>query len=100
MNGMAYHRHLAGPPVLRRDGTAVEHRQDQWMLQPGSGLDLPEEPFGTEHVSQLGAEDLDRHLAVVAKIARQVDGRHAAPAELAFDPVTVGEGFGDVCLLV
>ena len=70
------------------------------MLQPGSGLDLPEEPFGTEHMRQLGAEDLDRHLAIVPKIARQVDDRHAAPAEFAFDPVSAGEGLGDVCLLV
>jgi hypothetical protein len=85
---------------LRRGGAAIEHRQNQGVLQAGSGLDLPEEPFGAEDVRQLGPEDLDGHLAVVPEITRQVDDRHATSAELAFYPVSTGEGFGDVGLLV
>ena len=33
-----------------------------------------------------------RHLAVVADVVGQVDGRHAAGADLALDPVAVGQG--------
>ena len=50
---------LGRPIVGRRLGPAVEHRQDEWVLQPGGDLDLPEEPLGAEHVGQLGPEDLD-----------------------------------------
>ena len=43
---------------------------------------------------QLGAQHLERDLAVVAQVVGQVDGGHAAGAELALDPVAVGEGGG------
>ena len=98
MNGMPQTHSRS--PVLRRGGTAIEHRQYQGMLQPGGGLDLPKEPFGTEHVRQLGAEDLYRHVAVVPKVTRQVDNCHPTPAELALDPVATVKGLGHVGLLV
>ena len=39
--------------------------------------------------AELGAEHLDRDLAVVLEVLGEVDRGHAAPAELALDPVAV-----------
>ena len=43
---------------------------------------------------EFGAEDLDGDLAVVLEVVGEVDGGHAARAELAFEAVAVGEGGG------
>ena len=61
------------------------------MLQVGDGLDLAEEPLGADHGREVGAQDLDGDLALVAEVAREIDGGHAALAELALDAVAVGE---------
>ncbi len=61
------------------------------MLQRGSGLDLDHEALGAEHGGQLRLEDLDRDLAVVLEILRQVDRGHAAGAEFALDAVAIGQ---------
>ena len=37
---------------------------------------------------ELGAQHLDRDLAVVPEVVREIDGRHAAGAELALDDDT------------
>ena len=39
---------------------------------------------------QLGVQDLDGDLAVVLQVLGEVDGGHAALAELAFEAVAVG----------
>ena len=62
------------------------------MLEVGGDLDLGQEPLGAEHGGQLGAQHLERDLAVVPQVVREVDGGHAARAELALDAVAVGEG--------
>ena len=62
------------------------------MLQRGDRLDLAEEPLGADHRGQLGPQHLDRDLAPVLEVLGEVDGGHAALAELALDPVAVGEG--------
>ena len=62
------------------------------MLEVGGDLDFLEEPLGTEDSSQLGSEDLHRHLAMMLQILGEVDRRHATRPELALDPVAVGEG--------
>ena len=64
------------------------------MLQVGGGLDLGEEPLGADHGGELGAQHLDRDLAIVLEVVREVHGGHAARAELALDAVPVGEGGG------
>ena len=51
-----------------------------------------EEPLGAEHGGELGPEHLERDLAVVLEVLGEVDGRHAALAELALDAVAVGQG--------
>jgi hypothetical protein len=42
--------------------------------------------------ARLGLEDLERDLAVVLLVPRQVDGRHAPLTELALDHVAAREG--------
>ncbi len=58
------------------------------------------EPLGPEHRCEFRAQYLDRDLAFVLEILSEVDGRHAAFAQAAFDLVAIGEGgreaFGDL----
>ena len=61
------------------------------MLQVGRDLDLGEEAIHAEHRAELGLEHLERDLALVLDVLREVDGRHAAFAELALDGVAAGE---------
>src|SRR2546428_14123420 len=65
------------------------------MLQIGRDLDLGEEPLGAEHRGQLGLEDLDRDLAVVFQVLREIPRGHPASPELALDAVAVGEDGGE-----
>ena len=62
------------------------------MLKVGGGPDFPQEPLGAEHRGQLGPEHLDGDLAVVLAVVGQVDGGHAALAQLALDLVGIGQG--------
>jgi hypothetical protein len=61
------------------------------MLEVGDGLDLAQEALGADDGGEVGTQDLDGDLAVVAEVLGEVDGRHAALAELALDAVAVGE---------
>ena len=45
---------------------------------------------------QLGVQHLEGHQPVVPKVAREIDGGHAAAAELALDDVSVAEIFGQL----
>jgi hypothetical protein len=63
------------------------------MVQPGGHLDLPQEPLRPQRGGQLGLEDLEGDGAVVLEIGGEVDGGHAAAAELALDGVAVGQRF-------
>ena len=55
------------------------------MLQVGGDPDLRQEPLGAEDGGELGAEDFDGDLAVVLQVVGEVDGGHAAAAELALE---------------
>src|SRR5215204_7104655 len=57
------------------------------MIEPRRDLDLGEEPLGAE----LGAEDLERDLAIQLAVAGEVDDGHPTGAELALDDVPVVE---------
>ena len=59
------------------------------MLQPGGELDLALEPLGAERGGELGVEHLERDRPVVPQVLGQVDRGHAAPAELALEPVAI-----------
>ena len=62
------------------------------MLEVGGELDLGQEALGADHGRQLGPEHLERHPPVVPDVLGQVDGGHAAGADLAVEPVAVGQG--------
>ena len=57
------------------------------MLQPGGDLDLAGEALRAQGGGELGAEHLDRDLALVLQVFGQEDGGHAALAELALEQV-------------
>ena len=61
------------------------------MLEVGRDLDLGEEPLDAEHGAEVGFQNLERDVAVVAQVAREVDGGHAARADLTLDLVVIGE---------
>src|SRR2546426_7142370 len=59
----------------------------------GGGLDLLEEPRGTDDGRELRVHDLDGDFAIVARVVGEVYGGHAAGAQLALERVAVGHGF-------
>ena len=73
----------------------VDQPQDVGMLEAGGGLDLGEEAVAADDGTELGVEDLDGDLAVVLQVLGEVDGGHAALAELTVETVTVGQGGGE-----
>ena len=83
-------RHHVVQQAVRLAG--VEQRQQVRVLQVRRDLDLAQESLGAEHRGELRLEHLDRDVAVVLEVVREVDRRHAARAELALDAVAVGEG--------
>ena len=50
---------------------------------------------GPSSAAELGPEDLDRHLAVVLEVVGELDGGHAAAAELALEGVAARERGGE-----
>jgi hypothetical protein len=79
----------------------IDQGKDVGMLQVGGEPDLAEKALRAEPGGELRPEQLDRDGAVVLEVAREVDGSHAAAAELPLDAVAVGEGrlqmVGDHC---
>src|SRR5262245_22856593 len=70
------------------------------MLKAGGCLDLLQKPLGTHERDELGIHDLDGHLAVVAQVMREIDGRHAAGADFALDEVMIRDGGLEVIQLI
>ena len=62
------------------------------MLEIRRDANLGEEPIGPELRAELGVEHLERDASVVAQVAREVDRRHSAGADLALDLVAPREG--------
>ena len=65
------------------------------MLQRGGGPDLGDEPLGADGGGQLRLEDLDRDLPIVLQVLGEEHRGHPSFAQLAFDPVTIGEERGE-----
>ena len=61
------------------------------MLEPSGRPDLAQETLRTEGGTEVGVEDLEGDRAVVLEVVREIDSRHPAPAELALQPVAVGQ---------
>ncbi len=66
------------------------------MLELGRDPDLAQEPLGADRGGDLRIEHLDRDLALVAAVARQVDERHTPAADLPLDDVAVAEDLLDL----
>jgi len=62
------------------------------MLQPRRGADFRQEPFAAECGAEVGMQHLDRDIALVFQVVREVHRSHAAGAEFALDAIAVGEG--------
>ncbi len=62
-------------------------RKDVGVLEVGRRLDLSEEPPGTHYRCEFGLQDLQCNLALVLQVIGQVDGCHAALAQLTLDGV-------------
>ena len=82
--------HIEEQPV----GVArVEQRQQVRVLEVRGDLDLAEEPLDAEHGAELRIEHLERDVAIVLEVAREIDGRHAAAPDLALENVRGSKGF-------
>ncbi len=62
-------------------------RKDVRVLEVRGRLDLAEEPLGSHHGGWLRLQDLQRDLALVLQVVRQVDGRHSTFAQFGLDAV-------------
>jgi hypothetical protein len=76
-------------------GARIEQREDVGVLQLGGGLDLLDEPLGTEHGRELGSQDLEGDLTVVPHVQGEIDRGHPTRAHLALDQVVAAEGGGE-----
>ena len=70
--------------------TGVVQRQDVRVCEIGGYLNLSEESLGTQCGGELGAQYLQRNLAVVLEILREIHGSHPTLADFPFNFVTVG----------
>ena len=61
------------------------------MVEPGGDPHFAEKAIGADDGAQVGTKHFDGDLAVVLQIAREVDGGHAARADLALDGIPVRE---------
>ena len=55
----------------------------------GRRLDLDDKALGAQHRRELRLEKCGRNLAIVLDVVCEIDGRHAAPPELALDAIAV-----------
>src|SRR5262245_63393051 len=54
-------------------------------------VNLLQEPFGTERRGQLGAEDLQGDIAIMAEIVSEEYDSHATPPDFPYDPIPVAQ---------
>ena len=71
--------------------TRVVEGEDVRMLQAREERDLATKALGRLTVGDFGVDELERDLTVVPNVMREVDGRHPASADLAFDLVASGD---------
>jgi hypothetical protein len=70
----------------------VEQRKQIRMLQVRGDPDLREKTLDSENRAELRIQHFDCDRAIVAQIARQIDGGHPAGADLAIDRVATLQG--------
>ena len=69
----------------------VVEREDVRMLQAREQRDLAAKALGRLSVGDFGVDELERDLAIVPDVVREIDGRHPAAADLALDLVSSGD---------
>ncbi len=57
-------------------------------------FDLPQKTPGSQHRRDAGVEHFERDRPIVLYVMGEIDGRHAAAAELAVDQVSIAEDAG------
>ncbi|HEY3934377.1 MAG TPA: hypothetical protein VGL65_07125 [Gemmatimonadales bacterium] len=62
------------------------------MVESRGDLHFGKKALGAERRGEIRAQDLDRDIAVMLEVVREIDRRHAASPKLAFDGVAVGQG--------
>src|SRR4029453_7781616 len=70
------------------------------MLQLRGDADLPLESVGAHGRAELGMEHFERDDSLALVIAREIDRRHAAPAEHTFDLVAIRQGGLNPCQVI
>ena len=82
------HREPEPPRAL----TGIEHGEDVRMLQSRGEPNLALKALGSERAAEIGMQHLERHVATVPQVVREVDGRHPAGAQRAHDVVRALKG--------
>src|SRR5512143_4166789 len=62
------------------------------MLKLRGRLDLAQESLTAEGGRELRVQDLDRDVAIVLEVVREINGCHAAGTKFALDAVAIGDG--------
>ena len=76
----------------------VEDLHDVRVHEPRGGERLaPEARDEARVLGEVLGEQLDRDVALQPRVERELDGRHAADAEAALEPVAVGEELVSHC---
>ena len=93
-------RHDVVEKAVRWRLARIDEREDVGMREVRGDGDLSQKARGAERADEIRAKDLERDEPVVLAVARQIDGRHSAMAELSLDVIAVGErgteSLGDV----
>jgi len=61
------------------------------VLEIGDDTDFAEEALGTERSGKFRPEHLERDLTLVAQVAGEVDGSHAALSQLTLELIPVSQ---------
>ena len=69
----------------------IVETEDVRVLELGGHANFTVESLGTDRGAELRVQHLDGDLALMLEILREVDGGHAAGAELAFHAIPVGQ---------
>jgi hypothetical protein len=69
----------------------IEERDDVGMVEPRGELDLAQKAIGTHRVRHVFTEHLERDVAAVLHVVREIHRRHPALPELALDAIAAGE---------
>ena len=85
--------HVVDEPV-RLSG--IVQRQDVWMHHARDDVDLVQEPFGADRARDVRTQHLERDVAVMLAVVRDVYRRHPAASEDATDLVPVRDRRGEL----